>query len=195
VKLTDTQLVILSAASQREDRGVELPTNLKGGAAQKVVAKLLGEGLLEELPAFDSLPVWRRLDHEGPVALRATPAGLAAIGVDNASEPAGPPAKETDRPTGAKPKAASRSRKPSRRPKKNPRAKHPMRAVRANSKQDQVLAMLRRVNGAAIPAIMEKTGWQAHSVRGFLAGTVRTKLGLTLVSEKVGEKRIYRVTD
>ncbi len=48
MKLSDTQFVILSAASQREDGGVELPSNLKGGAAQKVVAKLLGEGLLEE---------------------------------------------------------------------------------------------------------------------------------------------------
>ena len=43
--------------------------------------------------------------------------------------------------------------------------------------------------------MMEKAGWQAHSVRGFLAGTVRTKLGLTLVSEKAGDKRIYRITD
>src|SRR5262249_39097077 len=76
----DTQLVILSAASQREDRGVELPPNLKGGAAHKVVSKLLGEGLLEEVAAGNSLPVWRRHDHEGPIAVCITPAGLTAIG-------------------------------------------------------------------------------------------------------------------
>ncbi len=195
MKLTDTQLVILSAASQREDRGVELPPNRKGGAAQKVISKLLAEGLLEEVPACDSLSIWRRHDHEGPIALRATPVGLAAIGVDEASEPASPSVENTDRPTGARPKAASRSRKPSRGPKKHPRPKQPKRAVRLNSKQAQLLAMLRRANGATIPAMMEKAGWQAHSVRGFLAGTVRTKLGLTLVSEKAGDKRIYRITD
>jgi hypothetical protein len=56
-RLTDTQLVILSAASQRDDRGVELPTNVKGEAAQKVVAKLMRAGLLEEVPAGGALPV------------------------------------------------------------------------------------------------------------------------------------------
>lgn len=59
MKLTDTQRVLLSAASQHEDRAVELPANLKGGAAQKVMAKLLAEGIVEEMRARGSLPVWR----------------------------------------------------------------------------------------------------------------------------------------
>src|SRR5579864_5551436 len=49
--LTDTQLVLLSAASQREDGGIELAPNLKGGAAHRVLGKLLSQGLIEEIPA------------------------------------------------------------------------------------------------------------------------------------------------
>ena len=79
VELTDTQLVILSAASQREDRGVEPLANVQGKAAGKVVAKLVRAGLLEEIKASGSLPVWRRNDESGAVALRITSAGLAVI--------------------------------------------------------------------------------------------------------------------
>src|SRR6266404_4402663 len=82
-KLTDTQLVILSAASQRDDRGVELPANLKGGAACKVVDKLIRAGLLEEVRANGSLPVWRRDDESGPMALCITKNGLEAIDVED----------------------------------------------------------------------------------------------------------------
>src|SRR5438445_6776078 len=81
MKLTDTQLMLLSAASQREDGGVELAPNLKGGAAHKLVGKLLTEGLVEEIQARGSLPVWRRDDDKGALALRITQHGLAAIQV------------------------------------------------------------------------------------------------------------------
>ncbi len=69
MKLTDTQLLLLSAASRRDDGALEPPPKLTGGTAGKVVAKLLTEGLVEEVRARGSIPVWRR-DDDGPRALR-----------------------------------------------------------------------------------------------------------------------------
>jgi hypothetical protein len=61
------------------------------------------------------------------------------------------------------------------------------------TKHDRVLGLLRVKGGTTIAAISKATGWQPRSVRGFLAGVVKKKLGLTLQSEKTKSGRIYRV--
>ncbi|EAQ35340.1 hypothetical protein NB311A_13526 [Nitrobacter sp. Nb-311A] len=63
---------------------------------------------------------------------------------------------------------------------------------RAN-KQTKLLDLLRRPAGATIATLVEVSGWQQHSVRGFLAGVVRKRLGLELVSSLEADQRIYRI--
>jgi len=202
--LSDTQLLILSTASQRTDQAATLPANLKGSAAKKVIDRLLKQKLLQEVRATDDMPVWRRGDDNRPYALQITKAGLKAIEVEDvANAPnnkvtAGPnevaaaktPAetKSTERPGRAKrssaKKAAALSAKAT---KASPSRRKP------DSKQDQILALLRQPGGATLDVLVKATGWQKHSVRGFLAGTVRKKLKLLLLSEKIDGIRTYRI--
>lgn len=66
-------------------------------------------------------------------------------------------------------------------------------SAKPDSKQSRVVAMLRAPTGATIAGMIKATGWQKHSVRGFLAAVVRKRLKLKLTSEKVDGNRVYQI--
>jgi hypothetical protein len=125
-------------------------------------------------------------------------------GTNSAGEPAGPAAATPDAPKkrgrqpkkAAQPKPAATSAKRGR-PKKSAAETAPPaapRTTRDDTKQAQLIAMLRRKEGATIAQIVAATGWQPHTVRGAFAGALKRKLGLTVTSAKVeGGERTYRI--
>jgi len=185
-KLTDTQLVILSAAAQRDD-GVVLPLpdtlTLNKGAATSVLKGLIKKGLIAERPAPAGAEVWREGDDGERIALAITEAGLNAIGVTPEDVAAAPSASKTTARAGS---PAKRSQKAS--------AGRAAPAAKTGTKQALLIDLLKRKTGATIDEVVEATGWQAHSVRGAISGTLKKKLGLDVTSEKVeGRGRVYRI--
>jgi hypothetical protein len=185
-KLSDAQLLILSAAAQRANMlALPLPKSLRGGAAQKVVAALLRQGLLEEIDADTRIgePIWRETGDGHGVTLAITSHGLAAIDIEpeaggNAPTGAGEP--QSEEPAGAssvEPEATPKTRPP-----------------REGTKQAKLIAMLRAEGGATIEEIVAALNWRAHTVRGAMAGAIKKKLGLDVTSEKiVGRGRVYKL--
>jgi Protein of unknown function (DUF3489) len=171
--LSPSQRTILAAAAEREGGAVLPVTGLKGGAIRIVLQSLVRRGLIEEATPGEAK------------SLRITTAGHAVLGLHGhaaAGESRGP-----DEPA------------PERRAKAQARAKEPglERAVhspRENTKQAMLIGMLRRSEGATIAEIMAATGWQAHTVRGAIAGALKRRLGLEVTSDKVeGRGRVYRI--
>jgi hypothetical protein len=204
MKLSDTQILILSSASQRTDHSAVPPANLKGGAAKKVVDRLLNEKLLQELRAKHDMPVWRRGDDNRSYSLRITRAGLRAIEVEDVAEApdkngAGDPDEvaiaevATEAESIGRPNRAKRSgtKKTAAVSAKAPKASSDR--IKSGSKQDKILTLLQQPKGATLDALVKETQWQKHSVRGFLAGTVRKKLKLPLLSQKIDGVRTYRI--
>ena len=164
-RLTETQTLILSRASQQDDRiALPLPDRLRGGAANKVIVPLIKRGLLDEVEADlrKGEPTWRKTGEGHGTTLVITDAGLKAIGVET----------ETTQPDPEQPKP-----KP-----------------RAGTKQAMLIEMLEAPDGATIAEIAAATNWQPHTVRGAMSGALKKRLGLTITSEKVeGRGRTYKI--
>jgi DNA-binding MarR family transcriptional regulator len=191
-KLSDTQAVILSAASQRDDGAVlPLPETLKikGGAVDKVLGSLKAKGLIDH---------WGSPRGDNPPPLRITRAGLQAIGVeteDDAAEPATPgDTGATSADAGAQANdaaAAPRKRGPKAKAAKLAKstkgASSDKPVPRAGTKQAQMIELLKRSEGATVEQIAEVTGWQKHTVRGAISGALKKKLGLNIEASRTRE--------
>ncbi len=68
-------------------------------------------------------------------------------------------------------------------------------SARIQTKQSQLIALLRSAAGATLAQMMALTGWQPHTVRGMLSGSLRKRLGLNVQSQVVGDERVYRIVE
>ena len=154
ITLTDTQLLVLRAAAQREDRILAAPPKLKGGAAQKVAAKLIAAGLVKEIKAKTGVPAWRPDVEAGQsFALKLTAAGLKASAVrDNVAADA---TTETKAPHDG---AGDAIRSPT------------APAPRGGTKISGVVGLLQRADGATLDEVIAATGWLPHTSRAALTG-------------------------
>ncbi|GAA0306338.1 DUF3489 domain-containing protein [Rhodovulum strictum] len=180
-KLTDTQSLILSRAATRPGNlAMPLPEGLHGAAAQKAVTAMITRGWLDEVDADlrRGEPLWRETGDGHGTTLVATEAGLEAIGIEPVAASAVATARRAKPQPDAEPAPTTDAPKPV--------------AIRAGTKQAQIIALLQRPEGASIAEIVEATSWQAHTARGAISGALKKKLGLPVTSEKVeGRGTVY----
>ena len=188
-QLSDTQAMILSAAAQRPEHiALPLPESLRGGAAAKVVGAMLAKGFLQEVDADlrNGEPLWRETGDGHGTTLIATEAGLQAIGIEPVVASAVASARKAKLELVTGPKDASEASP-------NPSTPKPV-AIRAGTKQAEIIALIQRREGASIAEIVEATGWLAHSARGLISGGLKKKLNLPITSEKVaGRGTVYKL--
>ncbi|MFN4203756.1 MAG: DUF3489 domain-containing protein [Tabrizicola sp.] len=180
---SDTQSLILSRAATRPGNlALPLPEGLVGAAAKMVVGKMIARGWLEEVEANlrRGEPMWRETGDGHGTTLIATEAGLEAIGIE---------------PVVASAVASVRRAKSKVEPAPDDTETAKPVAIRAGTKQAQIIAMLQRPEGATVAEMVEATGWLTHTVRGSISGALKKKLGLPISAEKVeGRGAVYRIS-
>jgi hypothetical protein len=185
-ELTKLQRATLEAAAIRNDHTVfpvRSKPNLNAGSVAKLMKTFIAKGLAEERIAEGRTPVWRVADDGQRLAVVITTSGLAAIGL----APVGKNG-HSSRPAGKK--APIAANKPVLAAVSNDQPRKP----RAGTKLAILVALLEREGGATVDEMVDATGWQAHSVRGVLSGTLQKKFGLQISSEKASDgNRFYRL--
>jgi Protein of unknown function (DUF3489) len=178
IKLTDTQIAMLTAAAQREDRCLIAHPNLKGGAAQKVATKLVDAGLAKEIKAKPGAPVWRHDERTGQFcALRLTAGGVKAIAADDRS--ASDDRSEVSRECGST--TASNLEVIRQIAAEVPTADAtPPSAPRAGTKLAQILQLLQRDCGATLKELIAATDWLSHTTRAALTGLRKRGYAVTI---------------
>jgi hypothetical protein len=188
-KPTDTQTIILSRAATRPGNlAMPLPEGLSGAAAKMAVAKMIERGWLEEVEANlrRSEPLWRETGDGTGTTLIATEAGLAAIGIEPVVATTMTNLRKAKLELALAPKETAETSPYSEAPK-------PV-AIRAGTKQAQIIALLQRPEGASISEIVEATGWLSHSARGLISGGLKKKLGLPVTVQKLDQRgTVYRL--
>lgn len=174
-KLTDMQTTILSRAAARPGNlAMPLPEGLAAAAARMAVTRMIERGWLEEVDADirRGEPLWRETGDGHGTTLIATEAGLEAIGIEPVVASAVANARTVKPVPPAQPGATESTEDP-----------RPV-AIRAGTKQAQIIALLQRPEGASVNEIVAVTGWHPHSARGMISGGLKKKLGLRISSEK-----------
>jgi hypothetical protein len=212
IKLSETQLSMLSAAARREDRCLSPSASLRGAALRKTAGRLIEAGLVREVPARPGTPVWRRDDETGRTfALKLTALGAKAVAVDgedpgathSASE--GPVSSPAASPTTHSAGALERvdglaplepddlsGDAATPRPGVEPAAvAAPSAAPRAGSKLAKVVDLLARGEGASIDDLIAATDWLPHTTRAALTGL--RKRGYAIERNRENGSTFYRL--
>ena len=175
---TDAQLVLLSAASQRDDGLLPRPAKLAGAALRNLEAALVRAGAAEPIAVRSDQPTWRRDEAEAPIGLRITRTGLEGLGID--------PANGVD---------DARTAADVRQPDHHviPPTIAPVAApLRAGTKRALLVQHLSAEEGTNLETLATALGWQPHTIRAAL--TRLRQGGFTIITSKDAQKRtVYRI--
>jgi hypothetical protein len=195
IKFNHTRLVLLRAASQRDDHCLVPPTGPKRGQAQKAIVKLLEAGIVKEIRARAGAPIWRRDEEKGRTyALKLTAAGVKAIAVDETPPSDGEVERRADHlMVSVDPKPESNSDLAAAIDRPNSSVGSSQKFPRRGTKIAGVIELLQDSDGVTLAELVANTGWLPHTARAALTGL--RKRGYAVVIDRADKARgsVYRI--